>query len=38
MHRAKNIESFNNEFRYKNAIFMESSIGKKLYKYRIKLE
>jgi hypothetical protein len=38
MRRAKSIESFTDELRYKNALLIESPIGKRLYKQRIKIE
>ena len=37
MSKAKNIESFTTE-RYKNALFMQSPIGERLYKNRLKIE
>ncbi|WP_243652128.1 transposase [Clostridium tyrobutyricum] len=38
MRRSKSIESFTDEFRYKNALLLESPIGISLYKQRIKIE
>ncbi|WP_343285549.1 transposase [Clostridium botulinum] len=38
MRKAKSIESFKDESRYKNALFMQSPIGKNLYKNRLKIE
>ncbi|WP_242844575.1 transposase [Clostridium novyi] len=38
MRKAKSIKSFKDESRYKNALFIQSSIGKNLYKNRLKIE
>ncbi|KEI04887.1 hypothetical protein Z952_05990, partial [Clostridium botulinum C/D str. BKT75002] len=38
MRKANSIESFKDESRYKNALFMQSPIGKNLYKNRLKIE
>lgn len=38
MRRSKSIESFTNDLRYRNALFLESPIGSSLYKQRIKIE